>query len=120
VFSVVFQAIAAHGAPGIALAPGPGPHEYANPARARAALCEAGFAPPEWRVIDSVWHVEDPGAPLDYFQHGTVRGGAVLRPQPDAALRAIRMAVAKGVRALCGENGPWTVPVPAVLVSSTA
>ena len=120
VFGVVFGAIAAHGVPDVTLAPGPGAHDFADPARAGAALCDAGYSPPQFSTVPSVWIVDDPGAPFDYFLEGTVRGGALLRPQTHAARCAIRAAVCEGVRALCGDSGPWVVPIPAVLVSCRA
>ena len=120
VFDIVFGAIAAHGAPGIALPPGPGPHDFADPARAGAALIAAGFGAPQFQTVPSFWSVSAPAAPYDYFAQGTVRGAAVLRPQPEAAGRAIRAAIADGVRAMDGAGPPWRVAIPAVIVSCTA
>ncbi len=79
----VFGAIETHGHPDIALPPGPGATDYADPARAFPVLAAAGFAECRRDIVASMWRVEDPAAPFDFFREGTARGGALLRPQPD-------------------------------------
>lgn len=116
----VFTAIADHGEPGIALPPGPGASDYADPARASSALTAAGFDAPTLATVDSFWQVDDPGAPFDFFDAGTVRGGALLRVQSPAFRAAIRGAVVDRVRAVHGPKGPWKVPIPAVVVAAQA
>ena len=60
----VFGAIGQYGAPDIALPPGPGANDYADPARAFSVLDEAGFAECRQFTVASEWQVNDPGAPL--------------------------------------------------------
>ncbi len=76
----VFGAIEAHGYPDIALPPGPGANDYANPALAFPVLEAAGFEKCSCMTVASMWRVNDPGAPYDFFREGTARGGALLRP----------------------------------------
>lgn len=116
----VFDAIGAHGVPGIALPPGPGASDYADPDRAFPAMEAAGYDDLRLVVVDSRWQIEDPSAPFAFFKDGTVRGGAMLRPQPDANKAAIRAAVAERVIENHGVTGPWLVPLPSVVISGRA
>jgi SAM-dependent methyltransferase len=116
----VFEAIAAHGAEGIALPPGPGVHDYADTDRAQRALADAGFVAFHIAQVDSHWTVTDPGSPYDFFKDGTVRGGALLRVQPPANAQAIRHAVAERVAMAHGAGPRWDVPIPSVVVSAVA
>lgn len=116
----VFAAIGEHGAPGIALPPGPGASDYADPERAFPAMAAAGFGDLRRAGVNSRWRIEDPAAPFDFFRDGTVRGGALLRPQPEANKAAIRAAVARRVIANHGADRPWEVPLPSVVISGRA
>jgi SAM-dependent methyltransferase len=116
----VFAAIEAHGAAGIALPPGPGASDYADPERAFPAMTAAGFGDLRRAGVDSRWRIEDPAAPFDFFKDGTVRGGALLRPQPEANKAAIRAAVARRVIANHGDSSPWDMPLPSVVISGRA
>lgn len=118
-FTYVFTAIGRHGAPHISLPPGPGATDYADPARAFPAMKAAGFKDVSLGEVDSRWHIDDPGAPFDFFLEGTVRGGSLLRPQPASSKKAIRSAVTDIVMANHGPNAPWDVPMPSVVVSGT-
>ena len=116
----VFGAIDQHGAPDIALPPGPGANDYADPALAFSVLEAAGFAECRQSVVASQWRVKDPGAPYDYFREGTARGGALLRPQPPENAAAIRAAVVSKVLEKHGPGPEWTVPIPAVVTVAVA
>lgn len=116
----VFEAIATHGDPAIALPPGPGANDYADPDNAYPALEAAGFADFALEIVLSHWTVSDPAAPYDFFLEGTARGGALLRPQPAACGRAIRAAVAERVLSAHGDGPDWIVPIPAVVISARA
>lgn len=116
----VFAAVGAHGAPGIALPPGPGVTDYADPNRAFPAMEAAGFEDLRLVAVDSRWRIEDAAAPYEFFKDGTVRGGALLRLQPEAHRAAIRSAVAAAVIANHGESAPWDVPMPSVVISGRA
>lgn len=116
----VFQAIGAHGDPSIQLPPGPGASDYGIRDIAVPALEVAGFSGIEFTVVPSHWQVDDPAAPYDFFRDGTVRGGSLLREQPEACAEAIRDAVVQKVLSNHGETGPWLVPIPAMIVSAVA
>jgi len=116
----VFAAIGEHGARGIALPPGPGASDYADPDRAFPAMVGAGFGDLRLVQVESRWRIEDPTAPFDFFKDGTVRGGALLRPQPEANKAAIRAAVARRVIVNHGADGPWDMPLPSVVISGRA
>ncbi len=115
----VFQAIGAHGAKGIALPPGPGAHDYADPERASSALADAGFDAAHYHEIDSRWQIKNTAQVVQFFEQGTVRGGAVLRPQPAENLSAIRKAVHDQIVANHGNGPEWDLPIPSVVVSAT-
>ena len=116
----VFDAIGQHGSPDIALPPGPGANDYADPALAFAVLATAGFADYHQLVVASEWRVNDPGAPFDFFLEGTARGGALLRPQPSENAAAIRSAVVSKVLENHGSGPEWNVPIPAVVTVAVA
>ncbi len=116
----VFGAIEAHGHSDIALPPGPGANDYANPALAFPVLEAAGFGECRCMTVASMWRVDDPGAPYDFFREGTARGGALLRPQPDKNAAAIRAAVVAQVLEKHGDGPEWDVPIPAVVTAAVA
>ncbi len=116
----VFGAIEQHGSPGIALPPGPGANDYADPALAFPVLAAAGFGDCRQSAVASMWQVDDPGAPFDFFRDGTARGGALLRPQPPENAAAIRAAVVAMVLENHGQGPEWNVPIPAVVTSAVA
>ena len=116
----VFGAIAEHGAPSIALPPGPGAHDYADPMLAFPALEAAGFAGCRQSMVASEWQVDDPGSPYDFFLEGTARGGALLRPQPAKHAAAIRAAVVAKVLEKHGSGPRWCVPIPAMVTAAEA
>ncbi|MGR3804493.1 methyltransferase domain-containing protein [Marinibacterium profundimaris] len=116
----VFEAIAAHGDPGITLPPGPGATDYADPALAFPVLEARGFAGCHCETVPSAWKVDDPAAPYVYFLEGTARGGALLRPQPEENATAIRASVVERVLAAHGTGPEWRVPIPANVTSAEA
>jgi SAM-dependent methyltransferase len=116
----VFGAINEYGSPDIALPPGPGANDYADPARAFPVLRDAGFSECRQFVVPSGWQVDDPGAPFDLFLNGTARGGALLRPQPSENAASIREAVVSKVLEKHGPGPEWHVPIPAMVTIAEA
>ena len=116
----VFGAIEAHGHPDIALPPGPGANDYADPALSFPVLASAGFQDCSCLTVASMWRVEDPGAPFDFFREGTARGGALLRPQPKENASAIRKTVVDQVLEKHGSGPIWDVPIPSVVTRAVA
>lgn len=116
----VFGAIDRHGSPDIALPPGPGANDYADPALAFPVLKAAGFSECRQSMVASEWQVDDPGAPYDFFLEGTARGGALLRPQPPECAAAIRAAVVSKVLEKHGPGPRWRIPIPAMVTTAAA
>ena len=116
----VFGAIEAYGHPDISLPPGPGANDFADPEKVFPVLKAAGFEDLRQETVASMWRVEDPGAPYDYFREGTARGGALLRPQPEKNATAIREAVVAKVLERHGNGPTWDVPIPAVVTTARA
>ena len=116
----LFEAVAEAGDPSITLPPGPGLHDYATPQIAEPALQKAGFSAPTYTRVESVWNVDKADAAFDKFKAGTVRGAAMLRPQSPEHSKAIREALVRKVHANHGPTGPWTLPIPAVVLRAEA
>ncbi len=116
----VFGAIGQHGSKDIALPPGPGANDYADPTLAFQVLEAAGFSDCHQTMVASEWQVDDPGAPYDFFLKGTARGGAMLRPQPAENAAEIRAAVVAKVMKNHGKGPDWRVPIPAIVTSAVA
>ncbi|WP_299826595.1 methyltransferase domain-containing protein [uncultured Roseobacter sp.] len=116
----VFGAIELLGDPNVALPPGPGANDYADPQLAFPVLKAAGFTDCRQSMVASEWRVDDPGAPYDIFLEGTARGGALLRPQPPENAEAIRSAVVAKVLDKHGSGPQWDVPIPAVVTAAVA
>lgn len=114
----IFRAITLHGAPGIALPPGPGAHDYADEEVATRALTAAGFTGITFTDVDSRWQIDDPDRIYRMYEEGTVRGGAMLRGQPAENKQEIRDAVRRDVLAAHGAGPVWDVPLPSVVVSA--
>ena len=117
-FGYVFGAIGKHGSPDIVLPAGPGANDYADPEIAYPVLEAAGFGEFRCARVASCWKVDNRGLVFDFFRDGTARGGALLRPQPEAHGRAIRAAVVERVLENHGEGPEWTVPMPAIVISA--
>lgn len=118
--SYLFEAIGAAGDPDVTLPPGPGLHDYAMPEIAEPALARAGFSKPSYTRVDSYWDVDRADAVFDMFRDGTVRGAAMLRAQGPDHARAIRETLTATVLERHGAEGPWRLPIPAVVVRSKA
>lgn len=76
----VFDAIAEHGHPDITLPPVPGANDYADPALSFPALSTAGFEDFSIVTVDSMWRVDDPGAPFEFFAKAPRAGGGLVAP----------------------------------------
>ncbi len=118
--SYVFDAIAAHGDPRIALPPAPGAHDYAIPEIAEPALRTAGFARRPIPGSTANGTSTRPTRPMTSSRRarcGAARCCAV-RDKNHAA--AIREAVRRKVLSDHGTTGPWPLPIPSVVVRAEA
>jgi SAM-dependent methyltransferase len=113
-------AVKEHGDPTVALPTGPDAYAMADPENAFSVLKGAGFSDLVFEIVECSLVLEECGALFDQFLNGTVRIGAVLRAQSAERRLAIREAVCRSIRANYGESGPWTIPMPAAVVSARA
>ena len=115
----VFAAIGEHGAPGIALPPGPGASDYADPDRAFPAMAAAGFG--DLRLAGGQPLADRGCGSAVRFLQG--RDGA-RRRFAAAATRGEQGGhtggVARQVIVNQGADGPWDVPLPSVVISGRA
>lgn len=120
VLAYVFSAIMEHGDADVILPAGPGATDFAMPENAFPALRAAGFEDFKVTQVDSYWLTNDPDSPLRFFRDGTARGGALLQPQPETNLNAIRAALRDKIRNAHGASAPWRLPLPSVVISARA
>ncbi|HKK36029.1 MAG TPA: class I SAM-dependent methyltransferase [Paracoccaceae bacterium] len=121
-FSILYAALDEYADPD-APTPPPGPdfHRYASREASIETLEEAGFSDADWREVDCALTLEDPGGLYDLFAEATVRAAMLIAAQPEAARKAIREAMIRGVEAEPeDEHGRRVVPMPATLVTAHA
>ncbi|MEJ0070246.1 MAG: hypothetical protein WDO24_17775 [Pseudomonadota bacterium] len=121
-WQILFDAVAAHGDPAIALPTSP--HGRINRAEdCRDLLIEAGCAAERVTaaLLHATWRVAAPTDLYDGLLAGTVRMAALIGAQTRAAQANIRAAVAATVAALPREIGHdgCSVPTAAILVSAS-
>jgi len=116
----VFGAVGEHGDPSVTLPPGTGPTEFAKPEVAHPALERAGFVDVESETVAAHWLADHPAIPYEFFLNGTVRGGVLLKSQPEVAAAAIRNAVVERVLSAHGSDAPWRIPLPAIVYAARA
>ncbi len=112
--------LAQHGDAGVALPPGPGPFDMAGEDAVRAAFGAAGFEMAGRVRADGVWLADRPDQPIDFFREGTVRGAVLINGQSADTLARLRGIVADLVRAHCGDDAPYRIPVPSVITCGVA
>ena len=119
-FEIIYDAIKAHGNPGVSAPPGPDFHQFARRETSERLLREAGFHDINLTFVDCAWDLDSPDGLSEIYETATVRAAMVLASQPPENLIAIRRTVAEAVqkRFACGDR--WRVPVPAALVRATA
>ena len=83
-----------------------------------AALRRAGFHAPRVEIAPQYWRVGGAEELLVAVADGTVRAGALLRAQSEAARARIREALTVELEAYRRGDG-FIVPMPAVLASAT-
>jgi SAM-dependent methyltransferase len=119
-YELLYRVVSAYGASGIAMAPGPDFHQFANRATAEALLTAAGFSGVEHSIVPSYWDFDRPEAFIEMFERGTVRAAELLSRQPANDLTTIRSVLTNEVRERFANGAHWRVPAPAALVSATA
>lgn len=117
-FHIVNEAIAEHGNPDAPIPAGPPYYRFSEVAESVRVLLWAGFKAPRVLDVPQTWRVADVEAVLTGVADGTVRAGALLRVQTDAARTAIAEAVARAAEPY-HRDGVFELPMPAVLATAT-
>jgi SAM-dependent methyltransferase len=116
-FSMIYDAVRAHGSLDVGLPPGPDFFNYGRPTYAEEMLRGAGFADVSMKEVLLVWRVSSPDAMIDFICDGTVRAAAVLSRQSPHSLAKIKQYLLERVLQF-ERNGIYEVPAPAVVVAA--
>lgn len=115
-FSMVYDAIRAHGTLDVGLPPGPNFFGYGDPDYAKVMLGRAGFADVTTRDAPLVFHAPSLDSIYEAISSGTVRASSVLNRQSADALPRIKDHLRDRV-ARFKESGGYAVPAPALVVA---
>jgi SAM-dependent methyltransferase len=115
-FSMVYDAIRAHGSLDVGLPPGPDFFGCGRPDAARAMLARAGFADVSVEEVPLAWRASSPDAIIDGLFTGTVRAAAALGRQRPEALANIKRYLRERISQF-EENGSYAVPVAASVIA---
>jgi SAM-dependent methyltransferase len=116
-FSMVYDAIRAHGSLDVGLPPGPNFFGYGDVNYAKEMLGRAGFADVSAKEVPLVWRASSPDAIIEGVSRGTVRAAAVLsRQRPDNLIK-IKQYLHERVSQF-KQNGGYAVPSPALVVAA--
>lgn len=116
-FSMVYDAIRAHGSFDVGLPPGPNFFDYGDPDYAARMLGRAGFTDVAATEVPLVWRVASPEAIIEAISSGTVRAAAVLNRQTPENLARIKQYLRERVAGFA-RDGTYAVPSPALVVAA--
>ena len=116
-FSMVYDAIRAHGSLDVGLPPGPNFFGYGDLNYASEMLSRAGFTNISATEVPLVWRESSPDAIIEAVSTGTVRAAAVLNRQSPEDLINIKQNLRERVSAFT-QGGVYAVPVPALVVTA--
>ncbi len=116
-FSMVYDAIRAHGSLDVGLPPGPNFFNYGDLNYASEMLGRAGFTNVSATEVPLVWRVSSPDAIIEAISSGTVRAAAVLNRQSSKNLANIKQYLRERVSTF-EQNGAYAVPSPALVVAA--
>lgn len=117
-FRIVLGAVARCGRADVALPPGPPFFQFADAARARQALEQAGLTEVQTQTVQQTWRFGAVHELFEAMMSGTVRTAALLKAQTEAERRAIAVAIEQDIAAFAVEGGGYVLPMPAVLSSA--
>ncbi len=117
-FSMVYDAIRAHGSLDVGLPPGPNFFGYGEPGYARSMLERAGFANVSCLEMPLVWRVGDSDAIIEALSTGTVRAAAVLKRQTPENLARIKQHMRETISRF-KQGSAYAVPSAALVVSAS-
>jgi SAM-dependent methyltransferase len=116
-FSMVYDAIRAHGSLDVGLPPGPNFFACGDLGYATEMLVRAGFADVAATELPLLWRVTAPDAFIDVVSSGTVRASAALKRQSPANLTKIRQYLRERIAGF-EKDGVYLVPSPALVVTA--
>jgi SAM-dependent methyltransferase len=116
-FSMVYDAIRAHGSLDVGLPPGPNFFGYGDLKYASGMLGRAGFTDVSETEVPLVWRASSPDAIIEAISSGTVRAAAVLNRQSPENLAKIKQYLRERVSGFAQE-GAYAVPSPALVVTA--
>lgn len=114
-FSMLYDAIRAHGSLEVGLPSGPNFFSFGNPDFAKALLGRAGFASVLTREVPLVWRVSSPDTIIEAISRGTVRAAAVLNRQSAENLAKIKQNLQQRISDF-RQNDIYAVPTSALVV----
>jgi ubiquinone/menaquinone biosynthesis C-methylase UbiE len=116
-FSLVYDAIRAHGTLDVGLPVGPDFFACGEQGYARAMLARAGFADVHVVELPLVWRSTSPDEFIAVLSSGTVRAAATLKAQDPESLPKIREYLHARIAGFA-QNGAYLIPAPALVVSA--
>jgi len=117
VFSMIYDAICAHGSLDVGVPPGPDFFDYGRPSYAGQMLSRAGFVDVSTKEVPLIWRASSPDMIIDGICCGTVRASAVLRGQRPENLAKIKQHLRERILQF-ERNGIYAVPAPALVVAA--
>ena len=115
-FSMIYDAVRAHGKLDVGLPPGPNFFGYGDRKFAHDMLARAGFVDISAKEVPLVWRASDPDAIIEGLSRGTVRAAAVFNRQSPDDLVKIRQYLRDRVSQY-RQDGGYAVPSPALVVA---
>ena len=115
-FSMVYDAIRAHGTLDVGLPPGPNFFGYGDVTYANELLGRAGFTDISAKEVPLVWRAPSPEFIIDTLSTGTVRAAATLKRQSPENLAKIKQHMRDRVSQFRADGG-YAVPSPALVVA---
>jgi SAM-dependent methyltransferase len=115
-FSMVYDAVRAHGTLDVGLPPGPNFFGYGVESYARELLGGAGFGDVTVTEVPLVWRAPTPEFIIETLSSGTVRASATLKRQTPESLVRIRQHMRERVLQF-PDGGGYAVPSPALVVA---
>jgi ubiquinone/menaquinone biosynthesis C-methylase UbiE len=116
-FSMVYDAIRAHGSLDVGLPQGPNFFNYGDLKYSTEMLVRAGFTNVSATEVPLVWRVSSPDGIIEAISSGTVRAAAVLNRQSAENLVSIKQYLREQVSRF-EHNGTYAVPSPALVVTA--
>lgn len=116
-FSLVYAGIRAHGTMNVPLPHGADFFQFSTDEKMRAALAGVGLSRLETKWVDQRWNVKSAGAYMDAIRGGTVRAGAVLKGQSEAATVRILGFFEQALAGMANQDGGFDIPLPALVGS---